>query len=157
MAASRPAPTREQAPDGPSDPASSSRAAELSGPAGLTWIATRNRNHSLCVIDCSHVPEHMLRSAKAISNNLLLETGSMYAHMAQVPYELDGGWPDIHPHDECVAFARLGSGPFEGVTALARAKSVGMFITTLPRHAWPTPAANVRLEVVVPSAADGRH
>jgi len=94
-------------------------AASASCIKGVRWIATANRNYSLCTVDANEVPLEMMQVAKAIANNIFCCDGNVDQQITQLPYELDGGWPGVHPDDAFVCYAQLQSGEYSGVSAMA--------------------------------------
>jgi len=94
-------------------------AASASCIKGVRWIATANRNYSLCTVDANEVPLEMMQVAKAIANNILCCDSNVDQQITQLPYELDGGWPGVHPDDAFVCYAQLQSGDYSGVSAMA--------------------------------------
>mmetsp|Transcript_14084 Transcript_14084/g.36373 ORF Transcript_14084/g.36373 Transcript_14084/m.36373 type:complete len:492 (+) Transcript_14084:3-1478(+) len=86
---------------------------------GVRWIATANRNYSLCTVDANEVPLEMMQVAKAIANNILCCDSNVDQQITRLPHELDGGWPGVHPDDAFVCYAQLQSGDYSGVSAMA--------------------------------------
>jgi hypothetical protein len=93
------------------------REPSLSEPVPVRWIVTARKNHSLLVVNADQVPKEMLQHALAVANSVFGCT--VRENITEFPYHLDGGWPEIDPHDDFVMYAQIETGQYAGTSAMA--------------------------------------
>ena len=90
------------------------------------WIASSAANYTLCMVDADKIPLVILQQSKGVASSLLSIEGGVDKTVDNFPHHLDGGWPDVHPQEECVTYAQIRkshNAEFKGVSALAKGSS----------------------------------
>ena len=90
------------------------------------WIASKTANFTLCIVDADKIPQAILQQAKGTAAGLLGIEGGVDKIFEDFPHHLDGGWPDVHPHEMCVSYAQIRkchSEAFRGTSASAMGSS----------------------------------
>ena len=87
----------------------------------VTKIFTRDKAHAVLLINPHFLlGGGILQSAKSLANSLLGVDVSVDDFVRDVPHDCGGGWPDVHVHDDFVAYSQVTAGEFKGTTAMSR-------------------------------------
>ena len=87
----------------------------------VTKIFTRDKAHAVLLINPHFLlGGGILQSAKSLANSVLGVDVSVDDFVRDVPHDCGGGWPDVHVHDDFVAYSQVTAGEFKGTTAMSR-------------------------------------
>jgi len=85
----------------------------------VEWIHTAGGQYGACLAHAPNIPDTVLGLTRSACKDLLATSGSLASHVATPPWLLDGGWDQLYPHDEGIAFAQIRDGDFAGTAGFA--------------------------------------